>query len=80
MYVFFFLSFEKKKERKEIYMNASYSSSSFIQSVISFSSFSILAAFIEASIAGTVATYIHIYIYAITIYIFLSFKERKKKQ
>jgi hypothetical protein len=63
-----------------MYMNASYSSSSFIQSVISLFSSSILAAFIDGSIKGTVATYIHIYIHVITLYIFFSFKERKKTE
>jgi len=61
-------------------MNASYSSSSFIQSVISLFSSSILAAFVDASIKGTVATYIHIYIHVITLNIFFSFKERKKTE
>jgi hypothetical protein len=78
--LFFFSSFfrSRKKERREMYMNASYTSSSFIQSVTSLFSFSILAAFIDASIEGTVATYIHIYIYLCNYIVYFFFKERKK--
>ncbi len=78
MFFFFFLSFEKKEKERRENVHECVIFFIIIYSVSHFLFFLFLAAFIDASIEGTVAAYIYIYIYVITIIFFLFLKKERK--